>query len=183
MRIAFIICFSFIYIVSRAQFTDESRGTIRAIGMYTSDFPGLNGYTIGGEYIRSIAERIEAGGILTVINLKGYPRTSTVQEFTKAKTMGLSVYFLPILSPNHKIRLGAGYQFSFYNTRRTYPLVHGSDKQWPVVERTGRTSGMTLAAEYEYRITESPFSFGIRLSAGKAYDGVGSIGSFIGLDF
>lgn len=169
--------------ITRAQFTGESRGAIRAIGMFTSDFPGLNGFTIGAEYLQPIAERIEAGGILTSIHLEGYPRTNTVQEYTKAKTLGLSIYFLPVSLTNHKVRLGTGYQFSFYNTRRTYPLVvHGSDKQWPVVTRSGRTSGILFAAEYEYRITDSPMSFGLRVSAGKAYDGVTSFGTFLGLD-
>ena len=87
----------------------------------------------------------------------------------------------------HIIRIGAGYAFSFYTIRRSYPVSAGSEieKQtsWPLQDKKGKTSGMSIIGEYEYLVNNSNFSIGLRAAWYKAYDRVSYVGPFVGLRF
>ena len=120
-----------------------------------------------------------------LVNLNGFPRTPQVKEFTRATTLDFNVYFVPFATEVSELRIGAGYSFSFYNTRRSYPVItnHGGEREttWPVQDKKGRVSGMSLTGEYEYFLPETNFSVGCRASLFKAYDGVTFLGVFAGV--
>lgn len=93
------------------------------------------------------------------------------------------MYFLPLESENHVIRVGLSYSFTFVKTRRSFPLMvtHGADQttEWQVVDGKYNLRGINLIGEYEYRFTESAFSIGIRAAIYKAYDKTHYIGPFV----
>jgi hypothetical protein len=173
-----------IAIRSQAQFDiTESAGTFKLSTAYAHDFPGLNGYALGAEFVKPIAERFEAGFGVRYINMSGNPRSETAREYTKATTLDFGVYVLPVKSEFHAVKIGGGYSFSFYNTRRSFPVIsHTEDPQtqWRIQDNKGRVSGFTLSGEYEYSIPNSSISLGVRASLFKAYDRATSIGPFIG---
>ena len=113
------------------------------------------------------------------------PRTTSVNEFTKATTIDFNLYYVPLSTGLSELRIGAGYSFSFYKTRRSYPVIvqHGGDQQtnWPVQDGKGRVSGFSLIGEYEYFFPETNFSVGLRASMFKAYDRVTFAGVFAGV--
>jgi hypothetical protein len=154
---------------------------------YAHDFPGLNGVSVFGEVSRYMSERFKGGVGVKFSNLQGNPRTSEVQEYTKAASIDFNLYFIPLSSEAHEVRVGAGYSFSFYNIRRSYPLItnHGPETvtTWPVRDQKSRTSGVSLIGEYEYFIPGTNFSAGARTSLFKAYDHVAFAGVFAGVRF
>ena len=175
-----VICFQ-----AHAQdYLSESYGALKLGGGYARDFPGLSGYAIGGEYTHSLNEKLEGGFGIKRLNMSGYPRTSTVNEYTKATTLDFNVYFLPVANETNVLRIGAGYSFSFFKTRRSYPVIEtqGTEKMtsWPVKDAAGRSSGLMVTGEYEY-IFPSNFSLGIKASYCKAYDRIFYIGPYVGL--
>jgi len=148
---------------------------------YAHDFPGLNGYSAFAEISKPISERFKAAFGVKMNSMSGYPRTATVNEFTKSTTLDFNIYFLPFATEWNEVRIGAGYSFSFYNIRRSYPVVNhttGDISNWPVQDRKGRTSGMGVIAEYEHFFVNTNFSVGARASYFKAYDGVTFAGVF-----
>jgi len=161
-----------------------SHNTLKIGGGYTKDFPGLSGYALTAEYAHSLSENLEGGFGIKRLNMSGYPRTSTVNEFTKATTLDFSIYFLPITNETNSLKIGLGYSFSFFKTRRSYPVIetHGTEKMtsWPIQDAKGRASGITINGEYEY-IISSNLSMGIKASLCKAYDRVFYIGPFMGI--
>ena len=161
-----------------------SRNTVKIGGGYTKDFPGLSGYALTAEYAHSLSEKLEGGIGIKRLNMSGYPRTSTVNEFTKATTLDFNIYFLPVVNETNLLKIGIGYSFSFFKTRRSYPVIetHGNEKMtsWPIQDAKGRASGITVSGEYEY-IISSGLSMGIKASLCKAYDRVFYIGPFIGI--
>jgi hypothetical protein len=166
----------------QAQDYNEYSNTVKLGGGYTHDFPGLNGYTVFAEFSKPLSNRFRGGLGVKSVNLSGYPRTTQVQEHTKAFTIDFNFYYVPLAWESSELRLGLGYSFSFYNTRRSYPIItqHGTDRvtTWPVQDAQGRASGLTLLGEYEYFLPESNFSFGARASLFKAYDQVSFAGVF-----
>jgi hypothetical protein len=162
----------------------ESASTIKVGGGYSKDFPGLSGYALIGEYTYSLHERFEGGFGVKRINMSGYPRTSTVEEYTKATTLDFNIYFLALATEKNVLRIGTGYSFSFYKTRRSYPLVETQNTEklttWPVNDLSGRSSGIILSADYEYLFSEK-FSLGIKASLCKAYDRMFYVGPFVGI--
>ena len=116
--------------------------------------------------------------------MNGYPRTATVHEYTKATTLDFNIFFLPFSNQTSILKIGAGYSFSFYKTRRSYPVfeAHGTEKEvsWPVQDAKGRASGIIFTGEYEY-VLPSNISLGLKVSFCKAYDRVFYIGPYIGL--
>ena len=173
----FLVCLFFAF-STEAQF-EEDFGKIKIGAGFTHDFPGLNGYTVSGEFSKMFSDNLEGAFAVKRINLSGYPRTNSVNEYTKATTVDLNIYFIPLQSEDHILRIGAGYSFSFYNTRRCYPLFHLEGTTWPIEDQKGRTSGISLSGEYEYIFPS--FSIGLRTSWFKAYDRVAYIGPFIGI--
>ena len=160
----------------------QNIGTLKVSAGYTHDFPGLNGYTVLGEYSHSISDRLEGAFAVKRIQLSGYPRTGDVNEYTKATTIDFTVYFLPVNTENHILRTGISYAFSFYNIRRSFPVVQttGTEKNttWHIQDKKGREKGFSVIGEYEYLLPESTFSIGLRAALYKAYDGVFYLGPF-----
>jgi hypothetical protein len=175
----------FLSVLVQAQYYPEHTVSIKAGGGYAHDFPGLNGYAVFGEVSRPLNDRLQGAIGLKLINMSGYPRTASVNEFTKATTIDFNVYFVPLTTELSELRIGVGYSFSFYKTRRSFPVIdnHGGDIQtsWPVQNGKGRVSGLALIGEYEYFFPETNFSVGCRASMFKAYDRVTFAGVFGGI--
>ena len=167
-----------------AQAQELSRNVLKIGGGYSKDFPGLSGYGLAGEYAYSLSNRLEGSFGVKRLHMSGYPRTASVNEFTKATTLDFNLYFLPLGNESNLLKIGLGYSFSFYKTRRSYPVIetHGAEKEtsWPVQDAKGRTSGILITGEYEY-LFPSNFSVGLKASLCKAYDQVFFIGPFLGL--
>ncbi|MBC7829357.1 MAG: hypothetical protein H7122_16540 [Chitinophagaceae bacterium] len=170
--------------VHAQNYFSESFGTLKAGVGYAKDFPGLSGYAITGEYTYPLSENLEGGFGFKRLNMSGYPRTSTVNEYTRATTIDFNIYFLPIVNETNIFRIGAGYSFSFFRTRRSYPLAQTQGEQkmisWPVQDASGRLSGLIVTGEYEYLLS-SNLSLGIKASLCKAYDRVFYIGPYVGI--
>jgi hypothetical protein len=154
-------------------------------GGYTHDFPGLNGHTFFGEYVQPMTNKLQGGLGLKRVNLGGHPRSKSAYEYTKATTIDFVLYFLPVNMEHHIFRIGGGYIFSFYKTRRSYLkyVTEGDHRMatWPLQDSKGSISGFCLVGEYEYLIPQSKFSVGLRASLFKAYDQVTYAGPFVGL--
>lgn len=174
-------------LVSNAQDFSEYSNKIKAGGGYAHDFPGLNGYSLFAEVSRPISDKLQGAIGLKLSNMSGTPRTATVQEYTKSTSLDFNLYFVPLATEASELRIGAGYSFSFYNIRRSYPVIsdhaNGAVTNWPVQDKKGRESGITLTGEYEYFIPGTDFSAGIRASTFKAYDRVGFVGVFGAVSF
>lgn len=185
MKTLLLVLCVFASVLVRAQDYPEHTVAVKAGGGYAHDFPGLNGYSVFAEVSRPMSNRLQGAIGVKLINMSGHPRTTEVSEYTKATTLDFNVYFVPFASELSEFRIGAGYSFSFYNTRRSYPLIttHGTEREttWPVQDRKGRVSGVNVVAEYEYFFPETNFSIGARASLFKAYDHVTFAGVFAGI--
>lgn len=172
---------------AQAQDYSEYNNSFKIGGGYAHDFPGLNGYSIFAEASRSMSDKFKGAIGFKVNNLQGYPRTKQVQEYTKSTGIDFTMYFIPMANEVHELRVGAGYSFSFYNIRRSYPLItdHGGQRvtNWPVQDSKGRTSGVTLTGEYEYFLPGTNFSAGLRAALYKAYDRMSFVGVFGAVSF
>jgi hypothetical protein len=166
-------------------FAQTDRMSVRVGGGYAHDFPGLNGYAIFAEYTRSLSEKWQGAIGMKWNQLEGFPRTKEVKEFTKAFALDFILYFLPVSNEVHQVRLGAGYSFSFYDIRRTYPVIVNdggtNETLWPVQDQKGRASGILLVTEYEFYLPNSNLSFGARGSLYKSFDYVLFAGAYIGI--
>lgn len=173
--------------IARAQDYSEFNNSIKIGGGYAHDFPGLNGYSVFAEASRSMSNKLKGAIGFKVNNLQGYPRTQQVQEYTKSTGIDFTLYFVPLTNETHELRIGAGYSFSFYKIRRSYPVIteHGGQRitNWPVQDSKGRVSGVSLVGEYEYHIPGTDFSAGLRASLYKAYDKVTFLGVFGAVGF
>ena len=182
-RVLFFL-FSFIASYSQAQYSEHSISLKLGTG-YVQDFPGLGGYGIIGELSIPMTEHLEGAIGAKRMSMQGYPRSKEVQEYTHATTIDFNIFYLPLNTGSHIIRLGGGYAFSFYNIRRSYPVIttSGTEKQtnWPVQDNKSRTSGLSVIGEYEYVFENSNISLGLRAAWYKAYDRVSYIGPFVGL--
>lgn len=173
---------------ARAQSADENfSGRIRAGVAYTHDFPGLNGGSAFVEYSFPLNDWIQGGVGLRRVQTGGYPRTQTVREYTKATALDVNLLFALYHTEFAAFRVGAGYSFSFYNIRRSYPVytAHGEGStpeisSWPQTDSKGRTRGISLTAEYEYNISDR-LTAGAKLSICKAYGTVVMGGPFVGV--
>jgi hypothetical protein len=185
MKKAFVILLLSVCWHVQAQNTfAENTSAIKIGGGYSKDFPGLTGYALNVEYTYSLHDRLEGGFGIKRLNMTGHPRTSLVKEYTKATTLDFNVYFLALSNERNKIRIGAGYSFSFYKMRRSYPVIetHGMEKttSWPIQDFSGRSSGVILAGEYEY-IVSPVLSLGLKASLAKAYDRIFYVGPYAGI--
>jgi hypothetical protein len=182
-----IIVLFFLFAIGKlhAQFNESSPATIKFGSGYTHDFPGLNGYTVAGEYTFSLIKQIQGGIGVKHADMSGYPRTATVHEYTKANTLDFNLYWVPFQSETQLARIGLGYSFSFYDVKRAYPLTTTSSDgkssiTWPSTITKGRTTGINLIAEYEFKIPNSPITIGLRGALYKAYNRTYFIGPMIG---
>ncbi|HEU4608046.1 MAG TPA: hypothetical protein VFS31_08055 [Chitinophagaceae bacterium] len=174
----------------KAQFSSDypaGNHIIQAGAGYTHDFPGLNGYHVGLEYSKPMNEKLEASIGMKYMNISGYPRTVSREEFTKAKSFDLGIHFIPLQSESSRLSLGLGYSFVFYEVQRAYPvwLNGASDKspEWHSQYLKGRNSGINLFAEYDYRFIGSGIFIGVRAAWYKSYDRVTAIGPVLGCVF
>lgn len=166
-----------------AQFSDAS-GEIKFGAGYTHDFPGLNGYTVTGEYLFWMGTQWQGGIGGKYADMQGYPRTKDVQEYTRAKSIDFNVYWVPLRNEQQLFRIGLGYSFSFFDVKRSSPVyVNDGTKttvSWPAQKETGRTTGINLIAEYAYTLPGSNLTLGIRGALYKAYTRTYFIGPTIG---
>jgi hypothetical protein len=165
---------------------ENSSGRIRAGAAYVHDFPGLNGAGAYAEYSFPLNDFIQGGAGIRRVQTGGYPRTSTVREYTKATSLDVSLLFALYHTENAAFRIGAGYSFSFYNIRRSYPVytthtdTQAAGISWPQKDTHGRTSGVSLSAEYEYYFSNG-FSAGAKIALCKAYGSVLMAGPFVAI--
>ena len=171
-------------IIASGQRWLESANAIKISAGYARDFPGLSGYGVMGEYSHSLSAFLDGGIAFKHIDMNGYPRSATVKEYTKSNSIDFNLFFVPLLTDKNILRIGAGYSFSFYKTRRSYPVINtqGIEKitSWPVQDAKGRSSGVIVSGEYEYLLS-SDLSLGIKISLCKAYDRVFYVGPFVAI--
>ena len=183
MKKSLVILFSVLCGVIHAQ-NNLAHGILKLGGGYSRDFPGLGSYCLTGEYAYSLSDNLQGGFGIKRLNMSGCPRTPTLNEFTKATTLDFNIYFLPLANEFNIFRIGLGYSFSFYNTRRSYPVLkaEGSENEvtWPIQDAKGRTSGVIFTGEYEY-LFSTKVSLGIKASFCKASDRVFYVGPFLGI--
>jgi hypothetical protein len=165
----------------------SSNGRIRAGVAYVHDFPGMNGKAGFVDYAFGLSDALQGTIAFRHIETSGFPRTATVREYTKANSLDMGLQYAIVRTENAALRIGAGYTFSFYNIRRSNPVYtshtgQASDITYPVADSKGRSSGMSLTAEYEYHINEH-IAAGLKVSLCKAYDNVLMGGPFIGVNF
>jgi hypothetical protein len=181
-----ILLFCSVLAKSQSYSVIDRIGTIKVGAGYAQDFPGVAGLGISGEVTFQLMERFEGGIGFKRLSMQGYPRTESVQEFTKANTVDFNIYYLPVVNENSVLRVGLGYALSSYNIRRSFPVVNtgGIDKlTYPTKDEKGRTKGGSVIVEYEYFMPNSNFSFGVRGAWFKAYDRALYLGPFVGLSF
>ena len=174
---------------ANAQYSSisETGSSIRAGIAYVHDFPGLHGAAAYAEYNFPLNEWLQGGVGVKRIQTAGFPRTQTVREYTKATALDVSLLFVPLHTENAALRIGAGYSFSFYNVRRSYPVytAHADpsaapDVSWPQKDVKGKVQGVNLIGEYEYYFNNR-FSAGAKIALCKAYGSVLMGGPFVGI--
>ncbi len=141
---------------------------------YVHDFPGLNGFGAQGGYSFPLAGWLQGEVGLKRIQASGYPRTTTIKEYTKSTTLDFNLLFVPFSNETGALKIGGGYSFVFYNLRRSYPVYTdaGTSKalSWEPQDSRGMTNGCSLIGAYEYYVSEN-VTAGARVSLAKAYSG------------
>ena len=185
MKQVFFLLLIATVITAHAQ-DENSSSRIRAGVAYVHDFPGLHGAAAYAEYNFPLNDFIQGGAGIRRVQTAGHPRTAAVQEYTRVTSLDVNLLFALYHTENAAFRVGAGYSFSFYNIRRSYPVytthadTQAADVSWPQKDTGGRTSGLSLAAEYEYYFS-SGFSAGAKVSLCKAYGSVLMAGPFVAI--
>ena len=174
---------------AQENFSDKLSGSIKMGAGYVFDFPGMTGYGIHGNYSFPLSKWLQGEVGLKRIDANGFPRTSTIKEFTKASVLDFNLLTVPFHNENSAIRIGGGYSFSFYHILRSFPYygttVNGpssKDPSWQTQESNGRMNGFSLTAEYEYYF-QNNISIGARASLCKAYNNVLMAGPFAAFNF
>jgi len=175
-------------VAANAQYGDGNGiagGSIRAGAGYVHDFPGLSGTAVYAGYSFPLNDWLQGGVGVKHILTSGFPRTSTVREYTKANTIDFELLLVPIHTENAALKVGLGYTFSFYNIRRSYPVYTLHDNQpadvsYPSVDSKGNVHGTRLIGEYEYYFGGS-ISAGARIEVAKAYSYVVIGGPFVAI--
>lgn len=169
-----------------AQYSDGNAiggGSIRAGVSYVHDFPGMKGPAVSLGYNFPLNDWLQGGIGVKHISTSGFPRTSTVREYTKANTIDFELLLVPVRTENAALKIGLGYTFSFYNIRRSYPVYALHDNEpasvtWPVTDSKGNVRGTRLIGEYEYNFG-SGIAAGARVEVAKAYGYVVLGGPFV----
>jgi hypothetical protein len=164
----------------------ESTGTFKLGAGYEQDYPGMNGYGLALEYIKPLNDRMEVSIGGRRMHLSGIPQTPLIEEYNKASSIDFAFYWLAVHTENHRVRIGPGYSFSFYSICQAYPQwPEGSASKTPVWSAqyvSGRICGLNVLAEYQYHLTRSACSFGLKAALYKSYDRTWFIGPEFGLD-
>jgi hypothetical protein len=164
---------------------ENNGGSIRTGVAYVHDFPGMHGTAEYAQYSFPLNEWLQGGMGVKHLQTSGYPRTSTVQEYTKANTIDFELLLVPVHTENAALRVGLGYTFSFYNIRRSYPVYTAHDNgaatvAYPVADSKGNVHGTSLVAEYEYNFGNT-VSGGVKMELAKAYGYVVIGGPFVAI--
>jgi hypothetical protein len=163
-----------------------SGGALKLAGGYSLEYPGLGGYSLNLEYVVPVISSIQVGLGTRILQLRGYPRTTHVNEYTKAETIDFNFYWLPLETGIHTISLGLGYSFCFYDIKRAFPVT-GDDiskpQEWVSQESNGRTHGFNIWGEYSCHFRQSPFSAGLKIGIYKGYAYTYFVGPVIGVQF
>ena len=163
-----------------------SAPTLKLATGYALEYPGLGGYSIGLEYDVPVLNALKFGLGTRILQLSGYPRTSQINEYTKAETIDFDFYWLPLESEAHSITLGLTYSFCFYNIKRAFPIADediAKPLDWAGQESSGRTSGFSISGEYAYHFRHSPLCAGLRIGIYKGYAYSYFVGPVIGFQF
>lgn len=160
--------------------------TLKTGAGYSVDFPGLTGVTGFAEASKRISRHIEVAAGFRLMRMKGFPRTSEVEEFTRATSVDFTLFGIPLSGEQHALKLGLGYSFAFYNKRNAYPKIstlpgHAGETEWVVQEDKGRNSNFNLIGEYEYRMPNSSLSLGLRAALYNAKDISYYVGPWVGI--
>jgi hypothetical protein len=190
MKLFWSVLFTIAANTALAQFqaydADDRLSAFRLGAGFTHDFPGMNGYTVLGEYARRLGNRIEIAAGGKFINTQGYPRTKTVQEYTRAFTLDVNLFFLPVRTEVHTVRLGVGNAFTFYRLRRAFPLIteHGGEQvtNWGSEDGKGSQRTFSVIADYEYALREG-LGVGLRGALYSAKEKTIFIGPYIAMKF
>jgi hypothetical protein len=192
MKKLIVLLFIAVTFAAQAQLSDyieNGRGSVKAGAAYVHDFPGLHGVAFYGEYSFPLNEWLQGGMGIKNISTSGFPRTASVNEYTKATTLDFNLLFAAYHDDKSALRIGAVYSFSFYNIRRSYPVydTHISapateSATWQVQDTKSRISGFGLIGEYEYYFQNS-LSVGARVSLCKVYNHVLMGGPFAAIRF
>jgi hypothetical protein len=156
-----------------AQLSDNAAtaASVKTGISYVHDFPGLNGIGVHGEYAFPLADWLQGEVGLKRIQASGYPRSETVNEYTKSTTLDFNLLFVPLSTERSAFKIGGGYSFVFYNLRRSYPVytdASAKNASWQVQDSRGMTNGCSLIGEYDYFVSGN-ISAGLRVSLAKAY--------------
>ena len=192
MKKLFLLLLTAISCAAQAQLSDyieNGRGSIKAGVSFVHDFPGLNGTALSGEYSFPLNEWIQGGIGVKRIQTSGFPRTASVNEYTKATTLDFNLLFAVYHDETSALSIGGVYSFSFYDIRRSYPVygTHNAapsteEATWQVQDSKSRGSGFGLIGEYEYYFPNN-LSIGARVSLCKAYNHVLMGGPFAAIRF
>ncbi|MEO5685605.1 MAG: hypothetical protein ABIQ88_23360 [Chitinophagaceae bacterium] len=188
MKTFFLFVMMAAAVSAHAQYNDADNingGNLRAGVAYVHDFPGVRGTAVYAQYSFPLNDWLQGGFGVKHISTSGYPRTSTVREYTKANAIDFELLFVPLRTENASLRLGLGYTFSFYNIRRSYPLyaTHSglaTDVTYPIADSKGKVHGTSIIAEYEYYFSNN-FSAGVKVQVCKAYDSIVMGGPFVAI--
>src|SRR6516165_2637563 len=82
-----------------------STGALKLGAGYALEYPGLGGYSINLEYDVPVISSIKVGLGTRILQLSGYPRTTRVNEYTKAETIDFNFYWSPLETNIHTISL------------------------------------------------------------------------------
>jgi Outer membrane protein beta-barrel domain len=185
MKKIFFLLFSAIACTAHGQNSFSENGAVKAGVGYVHDFTGLNGMGAFAEYSFPLNGWLQGGAGFKRMQTNGYPQTQTVKEYTKATTLDFNLLFVPLHTDNIALRIGAGYSFSFYNTRRSYAVDNVNTSKapdWKVQDDKGRVTGITVMGEYEYYFANN-ISLGARVTVAKAYMYVVMAGPFVSMRF
>jgi hypothetical protein len=172
MKQVLSVLFVLLVHTAMAQYGERSANTFTLGAGYTTDYPGLRGYTILGEVSRELTQRFEVAVGVKLINATGSPRTPAIPEFTRAKTIDFNAYYLPVNTETSRVKVGLGYAFSFYHYRKAFPVINEVTKEteWTPSESKGRRKSLSLIGQYEYLFPNSNFSVGARAAIYVAQD-------------
>jgi hypothetical protein len=177
-----------LFIVLKAQAQDDR--SVPSLGMaagYSHEFPGLNGYTLAAEYNLVSFSAFEGAMGIKYTNLNGYPRTTQINEFTRAYSVDFIGYWLALEDGPSQVRIGMGYSFSVFSIQRSYPTYPPDSLEktatWHPQAAKGTTSGPDLILSYQYGIAHSGIFLGLRAAIYKAYKPTYFLGPTLGLNW
>lgn len=190
-RLSAIIALVIFTHISKAQVNhyDGYKGSVKSGLSYVHDFPGVKGAAVYVEYVTPFNEWLEGSFGVKRLQTSGFPRTSSIREFTRATTIDFNLLVVPFSSETTALKIGLGYTCSMYHARRAssqydknIPATTHSEPVWQTSDLKGSSRGMTLTAEYEYFLSGN-LSFGAKIQYTKGYQYVITGGPFAAIRF